>query len=244
METRSNSKSFTIVQLYPQDMNIYGDWGNTLAILRRAEWHGYTPNIIDYNPGDEFPVSADVILGGGGQDSGQVAIQDDLHKIQPVLQACADNDVPMLMICGLYQLFGHFFKTKDGVTLPGIGILDVKTYGSTKRLIGNTVTQSNVFGTIVGYENHSGLTYLGDSAKPFAHVVKGAGNNGEDKTEGAVYRNVIGTYLHGSLLPKNPEIADWLIEKACIHAHGSFTPNVIDDQFAFEARSRAEKRPR
>lgn len=239
-----SDKKIRILQLYPRDMNIYGDWGNTLTILRRAQWHGYQAEVIDYDPGDKFPDDIDIIIGGGGQDSGQARIQDDLIAIGPKLRSLADDDMPMLVICGLYQLFGHFFKTKDSQVIEGIGLLDAETHGSNKRLIGNIVTESELFGEIIGYENHSGLTYLGKKALPFGQIIKGAGNNGEDNSEGAVYRNVIGTYLHGSLLPKNPAIADWLIEKACTRKFGDFTPTVIDDRFAEKARDVARKRPR
>lgn len=238
------SNKLRILQLYPHDMNIYGDWGNTLTILRRAQWHGLDAEVIDYNPGDIFPTDTDIIIGGGGQDSGQARIQDDLIAIGPQLKELAEQDVPMLLICGMYQLFGHFFKTKDGQIIEGIGLLDVETHGSNKRLIGNIVTESNLFGEIIGYENHSGLTYLGKNALPFGQIIKGSGNNGEDHSEGAVYRNVIGTYMHGSLLPKNPAVADWLLDKACTRAFGDFTPTVIDDRFAEKAREVARKRPR
>lgn len=225
-------------------MNIYGDWGNTLTLKRRLEWHGYNVELIDYNPEDTFPENVDLIVGGGGQDSGQSKIQDDLLAIGPKLQRLAEDDVPMLLICGLYQLFGHFFRTKQGDEIRGIGLLDIETHGSNTRLIGNIVTNSEQFGQIVGYENHSGLTTLGSGVEAFGQVQKGAGNNGRDTSEGARYRNVIGTYLHGSLLPKNPAVADWLIEQACVRAHGDFRPTVIDDRFANQARRIALKRPR
>jgi CobQ-like glutamine amidotransferase family enzyme len=225
-------------------MNIYGDWGNTLVLKRRLEWHGYRVNLLEYNPGDEHPEQVDLIVGGGGQDSGQTKIGADLLAIAPKLHALADDDVPMLMICGLYQQFGHFFKTKDGTIIKGIGLLDVETVGGDERMIGNIVTTNEEFGLIVGYENHSGLTTLGDGATPLGTVIRGAGNNNRDETEGARYRNVIGTYLHGSLLPKNPAIADWLIERAVTRKYGEFTPTVIDDRFAELARDVAQRRPR
>lgn len=239
-----NDKTITLLQLYPRDMNIYGDWGNTLVLKRRLEWHGYRVNLLEYNPGDEFPEQVDLIVGGGGQDSGQTKIGADLLAIAPKLHALADDDVPMLMICGLYQQFGHFFKTKDGTIIKGIGLLDVETVGGDERMIGNIVTTNEEFGLIVGYENHSGLTTLGDGATPLGTVIRGAGNNNRDETEGARYRNVIGTYLHGSLLPKNPAIADWLIERAVTQKYGEFTPTVIDDRFAEQARDVAQRRPR
>lgn len=239
-----SDRTVNLLQLYPRDMNIYGDWGNTLVLKRRLEWHGYTVNLLAYNPGDVFPKNADIIVGGGGQDSGQTKIGDDLVKIGPTLQALADDGVPMLMICGLYQQFGHFFKTKDGEVIKGIGILDIETVGGDERMIGNIVSSNDDFGLIVGYENHSGLTTLGPNAQPLGTVIRGAGNNGKDETEGARYKNVIGTYLHGSLLPKNPAIADWLIEQAAVRKFGDFDATVIEDRFAEQARDIAQRRPR
>jgi len=239
-----SQKIIHIVQLYPKDMNIYGDWGNVLTIKRRLEWHGYTPILTEYNQGDTFPKDVDILIGGGGQDSGQTLIQDDLLKIAPRLKELVEADVPMLLICGLYQLFGNFFKTLDGTMIKGTGVLDLETHGGTERLIGNIVTKSSEFGEIIGYENHSGQTYLGKGMTPLGLVQKGAGNNGHDATEGVRYKNVIGSYLHGSLLPKNPAIADFLIEKAVTKRYGEFTPTVIDDRFASMARTAALKRPR
>ena len=233
-----------ILQLYPKDMNIYGDWGNTLVLKKRAEWHGYTPELLAYNPGDTFPENIDLVVGGGGQDAGQDAIQADLLKISPHLHALANDNVPMLMVCGLYQLFGRFFKTSTGHMIEGVGIFDAETHGGSERLIGNITTKSPVFGEIIGYENHSGQTFLGSKVEPFGEIVRGAGNNGQDPTEGARYKNVIGTYLHGSLLPKNPRVADFLLEQAATKKFGDFQPSVIDDSFAEEARRVATKRPR
>lgn len=236
-------KSIRLLQLYPRDMNIYGDWGNVLVLKRRLEWHGYRVDLLGYNPGDSFPKDVDLIVGGGGQDSGQDKVQDDLLAIGPTLHALAEDNVPMLMICGLYQLFGKFFKTQDGHIIEGISLLDIETHAGSERLVGNIVTESE-FGELIGYENHSGQTFLGKDVTPLGKVIKGAGNNGQDETEGAQYKNVIGTYLHGSILPKNPALADHLIEQAVTRKYGEFTPTVINDEFAMAARQIAEKRPR
>jgi CobQ-like glutamine amidotransferase family enzyme len=233
-----------ILHLYPNDMNIYGDEGNLLVLKRRAEWYGYEPHIIRYNQGDDFPKDIDIVLGGGGQDSGQEKIHADLMKIGPALKKLADNGVPMLMVCGLYQLFGHYFETSKNHRMGGLGILDVTTLGLSERLIGNIITDSADFGAIIGYENHSGQTFLGTTATPLATVRVGAGNNAKGETEGARYKNVIGTYLHGSLLPKNPLIADFLLRTAAIKKFGDFSNDVIDDSFAEKARLAAAKRPR
>jgi CobQ-like glutamine amidotransferase family enzyme len=237
-------QTITVLQLYPHDMNIYGDYGNALVLLRRLQWYGYQPKLIAYNPDDTFPDNVDIIIGGGGQDSGQNKIQADLLSIAPRLQKLADADVPMLMICGLYQLFGKFFKTATGEIIDGIGILDVETYGKSERLIGNIITESDQFGLLYGYENHSGQTFLGKNTTPLGKVRLGAGNNMSDGFEGARYRNVIGSYLHGSLLPKNPQLADFLIETAVTKKYGEFSNDIIDDSFATLARKAASKRPR
>lgn len=237
-------QTITIMQLYPNDMNIYGDDGNILVLKRRLQWYGYEAKLLTYDPGDNFPDSVDIIVGGGGQDSGQGKIQADLLTIGERLKKLADDGVPMLVICGLYQLFGKFFQTSNGQTITGIGLLDIETYGKSERLIGNVVADSHQFGEIIGYENHSGQTFLGKNVRPLGRIRLGAGNNMNDSTEGARYHNVIGSYLHGSLLPKNPAIADFLIEKAITRKYGDFSTDVIDDQFATLARRIASRRPR
>lgn len=225
-------------------MNIYGDQGNLQVLVRRLEWYGYTPKVISYNLGDTLPKTPDIVIGGGGQDSGQGKIHTDLLKIGPTIKKWADDGVPMLMVCGLYQLFGKKFRTLDNTIFEGIGIFDAETYGTNERLIGNIVTSSDTFGEIIGYENHSGQTYLAEGAVPFATVIRGAGNNSKDGHEGALYKNVIGTYLHGALLPKNPSVADFLIKTAVKRRYGSFSNNLIDDMFATMAREIARERPR
>ncbi|WP_284754944.1 glutamine amidotransferase [Arthrobacter sp. efr-133-R2A-120] len=233
-----------VLQLYPRDMNIYGDWGNALVLRQRLLWHGYTPELLEYNVGDDFPEDVDLIVGGGGQDSGQVVIQDDLQARGEQLRGMAEDGTPMLVICGLYQLFGKFFKTKSGPVIPGIGILDVETVGTDERLIGNVTLTSPEFGEIMGYENHSGQTSLGPGVEPLGTVSKGAGNNSKDNHEGARHRNVVASYLHGSLLPKNPAIADFLIRTAVERKYGTFVPGTPDDDFARLAREHAARRPR
>lgn len=238
-------KIINIVHLYSNDMNIYGDSGNVLTIKKRLEWYGYTPNIIEYNQGDKFPSDVDIIIGGGGQDSGQKKIHQDLLKIGPKLINLAEKNTPILVICGLYQLFGNFFKTIDGETIEGISLFDAETIGKNERLIGNILIYSPEFGDIIGYENHSGQTYLAHNLRALGIVRLGAGNNLEDVSEGVRYKNVIGSYLHGSLLPKNPKIADFLIEQAIKNKNGKFKKNSkIDDSLCQKAREIAMKRPR
>ncbi len=236
-------KTIRILQLYPSEMNIYGDWGNTLVLKKRLEWRGYRVELIEHHPGAQFPENVDLIIGGGGQDSGQEKIKDDLVAIGSALHKLAEEGVPMLVICGLYQLFGRFFKTSEGHTIDGIGIFKAETHAGQTRLIGNITTDSQ-FGKIVGYENHSGLTYLDKDQEALGNVILGAGNNGEDSKEGAIYKNVIGSYLHGSLLPKNPQLADHLIQKAIEKKYGKADLEKLDDTIATKARSIAMDRPR
>ncbi len=236
--------SLRILQLYPREMNIYGDYGNVLVLKQRLSWRGYGAEILEHNAGDGFPDDVDLIIGGGGQDSGQIVIQDDLQSIAPTLRSLAEDGTPMLLICGLYQLFGTVFRTHDGAVIPGIGVLDLETRGGTERLIGNVVATSEEFGEIHGYENHSGQTYLGAGLKPLATVVKGAGNNAEGKHEGARYRNIVASYLHGSLLPKNPAIADFLLRTAAERRFGTFDDGGLDDSLEELARQHAAVRPR
>lgn len=226
-----------LVHLYPREMSIYGDLGNTRCLASRLRWHGYTPVVHDHHPGAPWPDQVDLLVGGGGQDSGQVSVQDDLARHADRFRDLAADGVPMLMICGMYQLFGRAFITVDGTRLPGLGILDVTTRGNDTRMIGPVVLDTP-HGTVVGYENHSGSTLLGSGQEAFGTVRFGDGNNGSDGTEGARTGNVIGSYLHGPILPANPDLADALIDAAVRRALGDFAAGVIDDSIAHQAHQR------
>jgi len=240
--TSGSKGRIKIVHIYPREMSIYGDLGNTRCLASRLRWHGYEPLVHQHHPGNDFPADAHLVLGGGGQDSGQARVQDDLALNAEVLRTLAENGTPMLMICGMYQLFGNTFITLDGERLPGIGVLDVTTQGNAKRMIGPVVLETD-FGDVVGYENHSGSTELGRAQRPFGTVRSGMGNNGTDRTEGAVTGNVFGSYLHGPVLPANPSLADALIKKAVERALGEpFVPGEIDDGIADQARLRQVRR--
>lgn len=223
-----------LVHLYPREMSIYGDLGNTRCLASRLRWHGYTPVVHDHHPGAPWPDQVDLVLGGGGQDSGQVRVQDDLAVQADRLRQLAADGVPMLVICGMYQLFGEAFITVDDTRLPGLGILDVTTRGNATRMIGPVVLDTE-FGSVVGYENHSGSTLLGQGQAAFGTVRHGQGNNGTDGTEGARTGNVIGSYLHGPILPSNPELADGLLAIAARRATGEFLPGDVDDDLARRA---------
>ena len=237
-------KQITILQLYPEDMNIYGDWGNCLVLKRRLEWHGYDPIITSLNLNEDFPDSVDIVVGGGGHASHQLLVASDIARHKNKLSELIESGTPMLLICGMFQLFGHSFSASGGIEIKGIGLLDITTRSGEGRLKGNTVIETKEFGQIVGYENHSGRTALGPTSKPFGKVVKGEGNNGEDGEEGCRLKNTIGTYLHGSILPKNPKLADFLIKTAATNKYGHFEAKSIKDPYVDKARAIAIKRSR
>lgn len=228
-----------IVHIYPDEMNTYGDRGNLLTLKRRAEWHGLEPVVHYYHAGGPFPKEVDIVLGGGGQDSAQAVIQEDILRAGNKLHQLADAGIPMLMVCGTYQLFGNRFVTSDGQEIQGIGIFDVETIGGEKRLIGNVAVETTEFGTLYGFENHSGRTYLRNGQKELGTVSRGSGNNGEDGTEGARVHNTIGTYMHGPLLPNNPHLADGLIALAMRGKGVDFTLKDLNDSLATQARQNA-----
>jgi lipid II isoglutaminyl synthase (glutamine-hydrolysing) len=229
-----SSKTFAIGWLYADLMNIYGDRGNILTLLKRAEWHGLEPKVVELGRGasDEMR-DVDVFFFGGGQDREQALIYEDLreHKQEALTSAVADG-AQILAVCGGYQLLGHYYQTADGQRYDGIGLIDVRTEAGKKRFIGDVVVESSIEGisprTLVGFENHSGRTFLGASAKPLGKVLEGKGNNGSDRTEGCVQGGIIGTYLHGSLLPKNPHLADYLIGNA-VRRRGGASLSALDD---------------
>jgi len=241
--SRPGSKGqIKVVHIYPREMSIYGDLGNTRCLASRLRWHGYEPLVHQHHPSNDFPTDAHLVLGGGGQDSGQARVQDDLAHNAGVLRDLAADGTPMLMICGMYQLFGNAFITIEGERLPGIGVLDVTTQGNAKRMIGPVVLDTE-YGDVVGYENHSGSTELGEGQRAFGTVRSGMGNNGADRTEGAVTGNVFGSYLHGPVLPANHAFADALIRLAVERALGEpFVPGQINDEIADEARRRQVRR--
>jgi len=211
---------FTVGWLYPDLMNIYGDRGNIVTLTRRAEWRGFEASVVELGRGASKEMAGvDVFFFGGGQDREQALIYDDLREFkQDALRRAIEDGAQVLAVCGGYQLLGHYYQTADGERYDGIGLIDVRTEAGKKRFIGDVVVQSNVEGlmpgTLVGFENHSGRTFLGPTAKPLGKIIRGHGNNGSDRTEGCVQGGVIGTYLHGSLLPKNPHLADHLIGAA------------------------------
>lgn len=208
-------KPLKIAHLYPKLLNIYGDNGNVLTLKKRCEWRNIPVIIDEKNPGDEFEPH-DIYFIGGGQDLQQIEVSKELQKHKSFLTEERDRGAVFLGICGGYQLMGHYYQPHKGEKLEGISLLDAYTIAGNKRFIGNVTIDTNLVNpnSLVGFENHSGLTYLQGETKPLGFVKTGNGNNGIDKTEGARYKNVFGTYLHGSFLPKNVHFADYLIELA------------------------------
>jgi len=233
--------------LYPDLMNIYGDHGNVLTLVKRCQWRDIGVEVVALNIGDRIGRGDyDIFFMGGGQDREQVMVCRDLQDTKGEdIKREIDEGAAALVICGGYQLFGKFYRPFEGEELPGINVFDAYTVAGEKRCIGNVVAKSALGGrqgTVVGFENHSGKTYLGDGCAPLGTVTVGYGNNGEDKTEGARSGGAIGTYLHGSLLPKNPAVADFLIEKA-LARHGSDMPlGDLDDSLELAAHTAAVKR--
>jgi len=239
-----------LAHLYPELMNTYGDRGNVLALVRRAEWRDITLRVEGLGLGDRLdPGAHDLYFFGGGQDREQGVVAADLaeYKGGPLRDAVEDGAV-VLAICGGYQLLGREFRLGSGAVLPGLGILDAWTVAGQRRNIGNTVVRcdwAGPEGLLVGFENHSGRTYLGPGCQALGRVEVGAGNNGEDGSEGAMYRDVYACYLHGSLLPKNPWFADHLLRRALVRRYGADAPfPALDDRLEAAARRAVLERVR
>lgn len=234
-----------ICHLYPDLLNLYGDRGNIIALKKRSEWRGIKVNIHNITLEDRFvPENYDIVFLGGGQDYEQEIIQDDiLNRKGNEIKNAIEYGKVFLCICGGYQLLGKYYRTWDGKEIEFLGALDLWTIGGKKRMIGNIVFECDFLaaedfdGKVVGFENHSGRTYLGSGVKPLGRVVKGHGNNGEDKFEGAVYKNVYCSYSHGSLLPKNPKLTDHLIALALKQKYKDFVSlQKLDDSLEELAR--------
>lgn len=241
-------KKFKIVigYLYGDLMNIYGDTGNIIALKKRAEWRGIKVEVINISLGVKLAhlqgvQRPNLYFFGGGQDQQQELVSKDLIKSGKgkVIKKEVERGVPLLSICGGYQLLGDYYKPHKGPKLPGISLFPAYTLASHDRMIGNIVIES-MFGKLVGFENHSGKTYLKRGALPFGMVTSGFGNNGADKGEGCMYKNAIGCYMHGSLLPKNPKLADWLVKKALEVKYGrAIELAPLDDTLELQAHHKA-----
>jgi hypothetical protein len=231
-----------IVWLYGTKMNIYGDRGNVIVLERRARWRGIEVETVEVGIGSPIPGDADVFFFGGGQDQEQVAVSKDLQGAKgEAIKAAIEDGAAMLAVCGGYQLLGHEYRPHASDVLPGIGLFDAISTAGPERFIGNVVVESQ-WGELVGFENHSGLTMLQSGQRPMGTVKVGRGNNGKDGFEGAVYKHAVGCYLHGSLLPKNPKLADWLIESGLKRRHPELTLSPLDDRMESLAHASAVDR--
>jgi CobQ-like glutamine amidotransferase family enzyme len=232
----------TIGWLYAATMNIYGDRGNVITLRRRAEWRGIPVEVQEIGLGEPIPPAVDCFFWGGGQDQEQEAVAADLQGAKgEAIKAAVEDGAALLAVCGGYQLLGHEYRPHDANPLPGISLFDMTSVAGPERFIGNVVVDSP-WGELVGFENHSGVTMLGEGLSPMGRVRVGRGNNGRDGTEGAIYRNAVGCYLHGSLLPKNPALADWLIARALERRHGKVELPPLDDTVEFAAHHSAVDR--
>lgn len=217
------TRGLRVGHLYGDVMNVYGDRGNILALSFRCAARGIAVEVVTVGVGEPFePSRFDLLLMGGGQDGEQRRVAEDLQvRGEAIRQAVADG-LPALAVCGGYQLFGRRYVDDQGNVLPGIGVFDLETrHPGTRanRCVGNVVVDTPL-GEVVGFENHGGRTFLGAGQDPFGRVRRGFGNNAQDGTEGARRNNAIGTYLHGSLLPKNPAVTDFLIRTALERKEG------------------------
>lgn len=234
----------TLVHLYPDLMNIYGDLGNVSALRWRCQQRGIKLKVKNVSLKDKLiPNSFDLVFAGGGQDSQQIVVSQDLSTKKSALIQAARAGIPMLTICGSYQLFGRYFKPFRGQSLKGIGIFNAYTVASKQRKIGNILIKTSL-GELVGFENHSGNTYLADKRQALGKVIRGFGNNGSDKTEGCRAQNAFGCYLHGSLLPKNPHLADYLISTAlAIKYQRKVKLKALNDRLEWQAHRASAKIP-
>lgn len=238
-------RQLRLAHLYPKMLNIYGDYGNVLTLKRRCEWRDIDITIDEIEIGDKMS-EHDMYFIGGGQDVQQVVVSKELQKNKAFFKNEQELNAVFLSICGGYQLLGNYYQPADGDRLDGIGLLDAYTVAGSNRFIGNVTAEIDYLKkkTIVGFENHSGLTYLNGDTKPLSHVIIGKGNNGKDKTEGARYKNVFGTYLHGSLLPKNPHFADYLIGLALEKKYGvEMDLEPLDDSLEYYAHAAVVEKP-
>lgn len=232
----------TIGHLYPELLNLYGDRGNIQCMMKRSLWRGIEAETIAFGLEDSIDFSKlDIVLLGGGSDREQRIVCSRLRDIRENFHHYVEDGGSVLAVCGGYQLLGHYYKTEED-TLEGLSLVDLYTEQGSPRLIDNIVLENPDFTLpIVGFENHGGRTYIGDN-KPFGKVVYGHGNNGEDGQEGVLYKNVVGTYLHGPLLPKNPHICDYLLSNALERKYGKGSLEPLDDTQEIQANQELYKR--
>ncbi|MGL4991418.1 MAG: type 1 glutamine amidotransferase [Sarcina sp.] len=228
-----------LCHLYPDLLNSYGDLGNILTLKHRAQARGIKVNIINVSLNQPFEKEKyDITLFGGGQDFEQSIVSQDLKDTKrDQIKDYIEEGKVFLAICGGYQLLGKYYETPEGEKLPGLDILDLYTKAGSTRFIGNTVISNDELNeTYVGFENHSGRTYLGEGLKPIGKCIAGYGNNGSDGYEGCIYKNTFGTYFHGCILSKNPEIADRLLTQALNNKYENVVLEELDNSLELKAK--------
>jgi CobQ-like glutamine amidotransferase family enzyme len=240
--------TLNLVHLYPRLLNLYGDRGNIITLVRRCAWRGITMDVHEVGLAEPLPdLDIDFVFMGGDQDREQAVVVDDLRRNHAGdFTRMVAAEIPVLAVCGSYQLLQRFYRPAEGPDLPGLGIFDAYTVHpghDTARCVGNIVAEWNGM-TLVGFENHGGRTFLQGETRPLAHVLKGFGNNGQDGFEGARVANVFGTYIHGALLPKNPRFADYLLELALHHRYPDAVLPPLDDALEQRAHEIAVVRTR
>jgi CobQ-like glutamine amidotransferase family enzyme len=236
-----------IVHLYPDLLLSYGDRGNVTTLAKRAEWRGFTVRVEDVTRSEPIPRDARLILIGGGSDSLQSAVATDLAGRRSEFEAALEEGAVVFAICGGYQLLGHRYIDPAGDALEGVGLLDIETFAGTERIVGRVTGQGSLHVVrfrVSGFENHAGRTFLGSKAVPLMSVPEGQGNNARDRTEGAVQGRVIGTYLHGPVLPSSPGLADALLSKALEPWTGGAPLEPLDDTLENAASESARSRRR
>ncbi|PLR77413.1 glutamine amidotransferase [Bacillus sp. V3-13] len=240
-----SSKQLTLYHFFPDKLNLYGDRGNIISLIKRCEWRGIDLDVKEIRSTDGLTLEdMDLFFIGGGSDREQSLATAELQKIRNQLKEKIENGVPGLTICGGYQFLGNQYIDANGNELECLGILEFYTVAKQPRLTGNILIQSELFGEIAGFENHAGRTY--HSYPPLGKVEKGSGNNDDSGLEGLLYKNLIGTYLHGPILPKNPAIADYLITKAIEHRYEKETASEwmtqLEDDFEHLAKKQVWRR--
>ena len=236
-------KSITILHMFPDLLNLYGDKGNIECMRKRLNWRGIEANIkqCTYDEKQIDLSGADIIFLGGGSDREQKIVCSALLQYKKQLKEYVENGGVLVAVCGGYQLLGKYYALPDE-KIEGLDILDIYTEHGSPRLIGNIILKSDDFEQeIIGFENHGGRTFIG-SHTPLGKVVKGFGNTGESGAEGVCYKNVIATYLHGPLFPKNPWLCDKILEKALKRKYPDFsTLDTLDDEMEIKANKYMKK---
>lgn len=224
-----------IGHLYPDLLNLYGDRGNIQCMKKRCEWRGIEAEVKEFHISDQVDFSdLDIVLLGGGSDREQMLVCEKLKTIRGDFQKYVVDNGVVIAVCGGFQLLGHYYDTDNG-RIEGLSLVDLYTQQGNPRLISNIVIENELFAhPVVGFENHGGRTYIGEN-RPFGKVVFGHGNNEKDGVEGVLYKNIVGTYLHGPLLPKNPHVCDYLIKNALERKYGTSELEPLDDTQELEA---------